>query len=463
MKRLFSAPTTLNLELTELCNAKCRHCYNFWRDESMGSVSLDEKTLGRIFDRIVEAGVFHVILSGGEPFAKFKILEYAIGELAARGLSLSVNSNLMLATDDRIQSLLSLGLDHILTSLPSCDPTTTDYIMAQVGAFERVTRGILCATRNGMRVSANMVVTRRNLDQVYDTVKLASELGCERLFVTRSVPPTYSDANANQDYALTAEETKSYLDAALQGRDDFDIQVGSLVSYPLCFLGDLERYSDFVGRGCPSQSGHRMSVNANGSVHACVHEEDAYGNILDTPITEIYQGEMRRWHDGRFHYSGCNGCSYADVCESGCSMAALGHYGDHSAKDPLFVGPHAFTQHFRLTQDISLENAVRSGMRFIAPRRLRFRQEDGFWLLNIRWGNSITVSDDVATFLQDYSASGIPFTLQEFGAEKCDLLVNLFCKDAVVAEDPAFASRFIGDARQRVTGLSINPEALGTT
>ena len=146
MKRLFSAPTTLNLELTELCNARCRHCYNFWRDDSMGSVSLDEDKLARVFDRIVEAGVFHVILSGGEPFAKFKILEYAVRELTARGLSLSVNSNLMLATDDRIRRLLALGLDHILTSLPSADAATTDYVMAQVGAFERVNKGIRCAT-----------------------------------------------------------------------------------------------------------------------------------------------------------------------------------------------------------------------------------------------------------------------------------------------------------------------------
>ena len=49
MKRLFSAPTVVNLEITEICNVKCRHCYNFWRDESIGQNSLDiekfDKTL----------------------------------------------------------------------------------------------------------------------------------------------------------------------------------------------------------------------------------------------------------------------------------------------------------------------------------------------------------------------------------------------------------------------------------
>ena len=41
-KKYFSAPTTVNLELTELCNVKCRHCYNPWRDETMGEISLSE-------------------------------------------------------------------------------------------------------------------------------------------------------------------------------------------------------------------------------------------------------------------------------------------------------------------------------------------------------------------------------------------------------------------------------------
>ena len=42
LKKFFSAPTTVNLELTELCNVKCRHCYNPWRDETMGEISLNE-------------------------------------------------------------------------------------------------------------------------------------------------------------------------------------------------------------------------------------------------------------------------------------------------------------------------------------------------------------------------------------------------------------------------------------
>ena len=48
------APTVANLEITELCNVKCKHCYNPWRDETMGINSLDllklknDKTIKKI-------------------------------------------------------------------------------------------------------------------------------------------------------------------------------------------------------------------------------------------------------------------------------------------------------------------------------------------------------------------------------------------------------------------------------
>ncbi len=454
MKRLFKAPTTVNLEITEVCNVKCRHCYNFWRDESMGQVSLDHHTVDVILDRLIEGEVFHVILSGGEPMARFDLLEDAITKLTAANISVSCNSNLMIVTDERAQRLARAGLDHILTSVPSSDPVMNDHIMNAIGSLETIYRGIRICRRNGIRVSANTVITRKNQYQVYDIGKKMAELGVQKLFVTRSVPPTYTDTSADDDYTLTPEEQKRCLDDAIRVRDEFGIMIGSLVSYPLCFLGDLDRYRDFVGRGCPAQSGHRMSINANGSIHACVHEEESYGNIFESPLSEVYQGRMRVWHDKSYRYEGCRGCPYADVCESGCSMSALGIYGDHAAKDPLFVGPHAFEKHFTLTADEDLRQRILDGLSFTAPERLRFRQEDGFFLVNARWGNSFPIETQVAKFLIEKRDSGASFTAADLGDATGDLMMALFVKDVVESTQV-----MVTDQRS-FAGLSINPEAL---
>ncbi len=456
MKRIFSAPTAVNLELTEICNVACRHCYNFWREDRVSSISLDKDRMDRLVEKFREAGIFHVILSGGEPFAEFDVLEYAIDTLLQNNISVSCNSNLMLTTEDKIERLAAAGLDHILTSLPSGDPATCDHIMNQVGAFEKVVKGIEETVAGGIRVSANMVLMRSNLGQVYQTAELLSQLGVQKLFFTRSVPPV-SQSEPDTELDVGPEEMKGALDAALQAKADFGIQVGSLVSYPLCFLGDLEKYADFVGRGCPSQSGHRMSINATGDIHACVHEDESYGNVFESPLAEIYQTRMRKWHDQRFYYEGCRGCEYIEICESSCSMMALGHYGSHKEKDPLFVGPQGIIKHFKVAGNTDILDAMESGMAFSVPKRLRFRKEDGFYLLSIRWANVITLPTVIAEFLLSRQHSGDPFTLEDFGKEHRDLLAGLFFKDAVVSCDERKTRQV---KRESPTGLSVNLENL---
>ncbi len=450
-KRLLSAPIAVNLEITELCNVKCRHCYNFWRDESMGSVSLKKDRLDSLIDQFVEAGIFHVVLTGGEPFSNFDLLEHGFRRLQESNISISCNSNLMLATPEKCERLAAVGLDHILTSLPSSDPATTDYIMHSPGSFERIMTGIQNATKAGIRVSVNMVITRKNMHQVYETARLVSRMGAQKLFTTRAVPPTYSHNDPDPDLQLETHEIKAALDAAIRARDDFGIMIGTLVSYPLCFLSDLEKYKDFVGRGCPAQAGNVMALNATGDSHACVHEEESYGNVFERPIAEIFQSrEMRKWHDGSFHNPACDGCRYINICESGCSMTACATSGDHSHKDPLFVGPNAFARHYDFLAP-ELPRHVDDSIRFYAPKRLRFRKEDGFHVLNIRWANAINVSDEVAEFLIRHRDSGEPFTISDFGADRRDVLAGLLFKDAVESPDLARA-----DDKRDKAGLSFN-------
>ena len=69
----FSAPTTANVELTEKCNARCLHCYNPWREEHMGVNSQTIDTIKKTINKLKEAGVFHLIFTGGEPMSNMEI------------------------------------------------------------------------------------------------------------------------------------------------------------------------------------------------------------------------------------------------------------------------------------------------------------------------------------------------------------------------------------------------------
>ena len=476
MHRIYRAPTVIDLEVTDVCNEKCRHCLNFDRDASMGSATLTKDQLDHIIDEVLEAEVFHVILSGGESFVNFDVLEYGIRRLTDANVSTSVCSNLSIKANrvERLKRLRDAGLDHILTSLISHDPATCDYMVNAVGAFERIVTGIQDCISNDIRVSANMVVMQRNKDHVFDTAKLAHELGCQKIFGTRMVAPNYEGIDfENLDeghdlHVLAKAEVLHCLDQLVQARDETGIMVGTLVSYPLCLLGDMEKYSDFVGRGCPTQRGHRMSILPGGDLLACAHiNELRYGNIFEGGLKKSY-AEQYEWHDGSYHNPECAVCDYRFVCESGCRVDAHAYTGKMNGRDPLMVGPiqdgvingdktKPFVP-FSLMQDEDLLERIAQNVPFKVSKRLRFRQEDGFHLMSIRWANIIEIEDDVAGFLKRYQESGELFTVEEFGRSRIYLLADYFLKDVIEAEDKQLNA--IREKNITHVGLSIDPSLL---
>jgi MoaA/NifB/PqqE/SkfB family radical SAM enzyme len=69
-------PLSVHLDLTYRCNERCEHCY--LEHDDKGEMTTAE--IFDIFDQLADAGVFFLVLSGGEPLLRrdfFTILERA--------------------------------------------------------------------------------------------------------------------------------------------------------------------------------------------------------------------------------------------------------------------------------------------------------------------------------------------------------------------------------------------------
>ena len=449
-KRIYSAPTCINLEITEACNFKCGHCYNPWREESFGVNSLTNEKMDWLINEFVDSGVFHVIFSGGEPMAKFDLLEYGITKAKSKGLSVSVNSTLSLATSKKIQRLREAGLDHILASWYDIDPDQTEKITATKGAHKKVVNGIKCAVKNGIRVSVNTIVTNNNLGSIYNSGKIVHELGATQFIAHRVVPPAY-DRSDDKQHRINQNMSVQGLDELLRLKEDSGIQVGTLISYPLCLLGDLEKYHDFVGRGCPTQSGHRFNINTTGDTHGCVMEDKDYGDVFEIGLKKAFKNTSK-WRDKSYYFAGCKGCDYLEVCQTGCRMDAFAATGKMNGKDPLFKGKKFIFKPYKHIEDAETIRKIRDGVDLKVPERIRWRQEDGFNLLNIRWGNTIEVSDEVAAFFKLYQKTGSTFTIDDFGKGREIELSNFVYKEAIVSDDLSL--------KIKRKGVSVDPDKL---
>lgn len=437
-------PSIVNLEITELCNVKCLHCYNPWRDESMGENYFDIIKIEKIIKILAKNKIFHVILSGGEPLSNFEVLKHALKLLNESNITYSCNTNLILADDKKMKELSNLGLDHCLTSIPSIDEKENDEIMQSKGSLKKILDGIKACIRNNIRVSANMVVTKDNKHRVYETGKLMAELGCTKFFVTRAVPPVYSEVakqneNKENKLVLTPSEVKKSLDDALKVKQEFGIAIGSLISYPLCFLGDLEKYRDFVGRGCPSQRGYVVNINSNGNVHTCVHEEESYGNVFSSEgLEKIFNKNMIKWRNKSLHFDGCKTCDYIDVCHSGCQMTANAVNGKLASKDPLYVGPQGITKDIDLVLSEKIYDYIDQNNNFYVPQRVRMRNDQDIYLANPRWGNMVTIPHELGAFLklcQDENKKFKIDDIKHLDLNSREWLANLFYKDIIDSEE----------------------------
>ena len=451
-KKVYSAPTTINLEMTEACNVKCKHCYNPWREEHADKFNLDEKKVDFLIDEFVKNKVFHVILSGGEPLAKFDILCHALEKLAENNISTSLNSNLMLATPEKMEKLKQIGLDHVLTSWFSYFPTETDNITQYKGSFGKIVEGIKVTVKSGIRVSANTIVTQLNHNTIYDSGKFLHSLGVTQFFAHRVIPPAYDRKDEKKQHRARVEIAKSSLDELLRLKKEFGMNVGTLINYPLCMIGDLEKYQDFVGRGCPTQQGHRFNINSNGETHGCVMEDKNYGNVYEVGLKNAYE-KTKSWRNDSYLYEGCKGCHYVDVCQSGCRMDAFAASDRMDAKDPLMPGKEHIIKPFKFKSFPEVNKAVSSGAKLSVPERIRFRKEKDFWLMNIRWANTIEITNDEAIFFLDKQKNNETFVLDDFKTiGSIERLSNLLCKDALVSKDIKI--------NVRKTGVNIDPAKL---
>lgn len=118
MKRLLS-PLDVQIEVTEHCNERCRHCYNYWRssDEYSEQEELGTDGFISIIDQLHKARIGLITFTGGEPMLRKRILFDLIAHARKCGIEARINSNATLINKDDALVMARRGLDHALISL----------------------------------------------------------------------------------------------------------------------------------------------------------------------------------------------------------------------------------------------------------------------------------------------------------------------------------------------------------
>ena len=315
---ILSAPTHVELVITEKCNHKCKHCYNSWRpnNEHRGSISLEK--FKRILDELVLNKVNYVTLTGGEPLFEEDILFHIIGELQKNNVGVGLNTNLTLVSKQFLERLINeyKWNNTILTSLPGFTADECDNITQVKGSYEKICNGIAICNDYRIRIGVNVVVKKSMIKRLPNLYEFVKHNRISMLSITRTIPPSY-DTN-NPEYNFTPSDINEVVDFMRSFQLKTGIRVTSLCSIPLCLIQDTNNY-DFLSTKCTAGIISCTINGVNGDVTPCAHNDLNYGNIYADSLQEIWK-RMNSWRNGEMIPDECHDCSMLSKCGGDCRL-----------------------------------------------------------------------------------------------------------------------------------------------
>jgi radical SAM protein with 4Fe4S-binding SPASM domain len=332
-------PLNATVEITQRCNIRCRHCYNFDRGEVRGAKAsgrdaqaaaschatgdarpeLTTPELLGLFGDLHAAGCLFLNLTGGEALLHpdlFVLLDRA----AELNFSVGLLTNGVLLRPGmagdlaRYPNLLRVGV-----SVYGASAAVHDGITQASGSFARTWRGVEALRARGVSVKVKFVIMRDNAHEAAAMLALAEQhqvpYGVDMTTTVR-----HDGDRGSLSQRLTLEQVETLSRGPLRG-----------------FLptGRARAHSD-ASFACNCARGN-CAITARGDVQPCISVPMVAGNIKDRPFAEI-------WRDSKVFtmirqlriadYAACAPCPHQGHCTRDRG-AAFTYSGSYTGTDPL--------------------------------------------------------------------------------------------------------------------------------
>jgi len=332
--------------LTERCNLRCRHCYQ-------GQRRIQEMTVDEVRREIdgatemfkaweEEHGIKvspSIHFTGGEPFL-YKGLWDVIAYSKDKGYGVAMMTNGCLLKEEDARKASLLKISDIQVSLEG-PPVLHDSIRSN-GSFAAAAKGVEHLVGFGNRVSANVTLSRLNVDKIEETTEIAERMGFYGIGFSRIVP--CGRGKALLDSLLTPRELKSaYQRVRALNRPSFEVTTGDPLAGTL-FGTKTTSGCNLTLSGC-SAGFSGVTITSNGSVMPCRRIGLVAGNLKKKPLRVIWASSKLLWQlRKRESYRGkCGRCSLWPSCR-GCRAVAYAYSVSHGKPDLFADDPQCWVK-----------------------------------------------------------------------------------------------------------------------
>lgn len=257
---------TVGLVITYDCHYQCEYCSAFLLKKENKPV-LTVEQIKNIWGQALKLGVIHTNLTGGEPLMRnIDELCQIIRNLTPKKTLISLVTNSLLVTKEKLAKLKKAGLDTLQLSIESMDPKKNDKLRGVQGSFRKTIEALRWAKELGLNVCLSAVICHDNKEEIEKLLEFAKK---EKVFLLLNVAASIGSWQGRNDKKMIEEDIAVF--------EEFmkDKYVRNDTSF------------NFSGkRECPGGK-ERIYITAYGDVLTCPLVQVSYGNVLEEPLKKI--------------------------------------------------------------------------------------------------------------------------------------------------------------------------------
>ncbi|PIR04938.1 MAG: hypothetical protein COV57_01730 [Candidatus Liptonbacteria bacterium CG11_big_fil_rev_8_21_14_0_20_35_14] len=313
------APLSVNFESTQVCNLRCSFCFSNSATYSHKNPPL--QNVKKIIDLLYEAEVFEIRWFGGE-FTALKGWQEAVEYAYNKGFFMAFVSNGTLLSREDVRFLYCNGITGGAMSIHGPEEMH-DKIVDTKGAFQKTIQAIRNCWDENIGVTVLFTPTKINYKSVYDLAKWFKEnnVPVTEIDIGRLCPSGEATHNWDNN-RMTLDDYKFLFKEMRRIHSDFGIHAYMGDAFPLCVLP----YSDWdLVTGCWQGTGFGQ-ISYTGELKSCSILGGSYGNILETPLIDIWTKKLETMRSLAYLPKQCRHCPH--FCGGGCSASRVGatHY-----------------------------------------------------------------------------------------------------------------------------------------
>jgi len=284
------------IELTQLCNLRCLHCYAESTANAFNSIKMRESDWIKVIKEAYTLGCRKVQFIGGEPFIVRDLLFTLIQEARNIGYQfIEVYTNATLIKEQDLEFLKNNQV-KIAVSVYGPIPIIHDTITQKEGSFIKTIDTIKKLIQKEISLRIGIVEMKQNSMYIKNTITYLSELGVPKKNIKVDIiRPSGRGCDKNlMSSELIYKQSKSE------------------TSFLQCSLSKFQKA--ISGHNCFFD---KICVSENGNIFPCIMERRVVlGNILNSSLTEIYNSDKTK--QIRFltkdKIETCQDCEYRYCC-----------------------------------------------------------------------------------------------------------------------------------------------------